>query len=74
MLTRQHFVSLAEVLAAAAPPDPMDATDRDGLLISSAKQQQHRKIAEKISSFLASTNPRFNQQLFLQACGVTQPD
>ena len=60
-MTRKDFELIAKVLRAARNGD----IDRRAEWVTDA-------IAEDMADGLATTNPRFNREKFLRACGVEQ--
>lgn len=62
-LTRKHFELIARALRAARPI----VEGRPSL-----PQDVHANCARELADALAGTNPRFDRERFLRACGVTE--
>lgn len=62
-MRRHHFAFIADVLQEATSSDP------NGWSISIG---QARQIALVFATRLRTTNPNFNRERFLRACGVEQ--
>jgi hypothetical protein len=66
-MTRKDFQLIADVLKDNASK-PLHIDDlRDGETATSAL---HEELAYAFATALTKTNPRFNQALFLKACGA----
>lgn len=61
MTTRKDFVLIAEAVAACKPNDPSESPDYKRGVYA---------VANELAWQLGKTNPRFDRERFLKACGV----
>lgn len=66
-MTKKHFVAIAEAFANSKPVDVDGASETAGY---HWRLYQWGKDVLAMASVLATTNPNFNRQPFLNACGM----
>ena len=64
-MTKKDFELIAATLKATRPPQQMENE-----FAISQQTMQHLIICREIADALATTNPRFDRERFLAACGV----
>jgi len=74
MLTRKHFNKLADMMASLRPREEdedsifFDWEDEDELLRKEAQRDLWLYIRERLATFCAEENPRFDRRKFMAAC------
>ena len=63
-MTRQDFNYLADLLKCTWPHNG------DTEHCQHEREQQHRYVVREMAEWLRATNPRFDRERFLQACGM----
>ncbi len=65
MITRKHYNAIAKILCEQPSPGYINSFGDTG-------KTTRCLIANKMASYFAKDNPRFNRQKFLDACGLNE--
>ena len=66
MMTKKHFIAIAEIMTDAAYGLDRDTAD----VFPTSGKEMHADIVGRLSDYFADDNPNFDRDRFLKACGV----